>query len=199
MKSRSIYLIAVLAVGLVIPLAAPGSQQKAMSQKEMMDMQMKYSTPVKEHEYLKNYAGDWTVEVKTWMQPGTEPAVEKGSMKGELIYGGRFVTCRFDGSMMGQPFMGMQVLGYDLFQKKYVGCWIDSMSTHFSMTKGSLDATGKILTETGMWPDAMTGGIRKVRAVTTWIGDGNYKYEMYMTGPDGKEAKSMEIVYTRKV
>jgi hypothetical protein len=188
------FLFALLfAASLAAPLAVQG-QDKVMTQEQMM----KYANPVKEHEYLKKYVGTWDVEVKSWAQPGTEPMTSKGVMKGELIFGGRYAKCSFDGTMMSQPFTGMQITGYDLFQKKYVGLWIDSMSTHFSLTTGMLDATGKIFTETGIWPDPMTGGTSKVKIVTTWLTDGKYRYEMFMAGPDGKDVKSMEITYTKR-
>lgn len=198
MKFWSICFAALLIACLAAPFASAGSQQKAMTQQQMMEQMMKYSTPVKEHEYLKKYAGAWDVEVKSWMQPEAEPMVEKAKMKGEVIFGGRYIKCEFDGTMMGQPFNGLQVIGYDLYQKKYVTFWIDSMSTYFSLTSGTIDPMGKTLTETGIWPDAMTAGTRKVKIVTTWLADGKFRYDMYMVGPDGKEAKTMEIMYSRR-
>jgi hypothetical protein len=199
MKVSYVCFAALLIACLAVPFASAGGQQKAMTQQQMMDQMMKYSTPVKEHEYLKKYVGAWDVEVKSWTQPGAAPTVEKAKMKGEVIFGGRYVKCGFDGTMMGQPFNGLQVIGYDLYQKKYVTFWIDSMSTHFSLTSGTIDPMGKALTETGIWPDAMTAGTRKVKIVTTWLADGKFRYDMFMVGPDGKEAKTMEIVYTRQM
>jgi len=60
---------------------------------------------------------------------------------------------------------------------------------------------GNILTETGTSPDPMTDGktMQKFRNVTTFMGDGKYKFEMYMVMPDGKASKGMELVCTRKM
>jgi hypothetical protein len=188
-----------LIVLLVASVAVAAQKQQAMSQKEMMDRMMKYAAVTKAHDFLKNYVGKWDVEVKAFEQPGGQPMVSKGSMTGELIMGGRFALCRFQGEMMAMPFMGLQLMGYDLFKNKYAGIWIDSMSTAYYPTTGTLDDSGKILNEAGMWPNPMTGGSNPVRIVTTLLGPGKYTWQMFQAGPDGKESMSMEITYTKKM
>lgn len=191
-------LVAVCLIALLGASLAVAQQQKPMSQKEMMDQMMKYAALTKAHDFLKTYVGKWDVEVKSFEQPGMPPMTSKGSMTGELILGGRFALCRFEGQMMEMPFMGLQLIGYDLFQNKYVGLWIDSMSTAFYHTTGTLNVAGKVLTETGMWPDPMTGGSDKVKIVTAVLSPSQYKWHMFRVGPDGKEVMTMEIVYTKK-
>jgi hypothetical protein len=198
MGTRRILLTILLVAAFVSTLVAFPQQKKQMSQQDMMAQMMKYAMPTKAHDFLKNYVGAWDVEVKSWMKPGDQPEMSKGTMKGELFFDGRFFMGNFDGMMMAQPFKGMQIIGYDLFQNKYVGFWIDNMSTCFYMTSGTLDGSGKVLTETGMWPNPMTGGANKVKIVTTHM-DGKFRFEMFRTGPDGKEFKSMEIMYSRKI
>ncbi len=187
---------------LILGLLGPGlilaaSQEQQMDPK-MMEMMQKYGMPGKNHELLKKYAGLWTIEVKAWPQPGAEPMMSKGTMKNELIFDGRYVRCEFEGPMMGQMFKGLEIVGYDLFQNKYVTFWIDNMGTAFFLTTGTLDATGKVLTDTGTWPDMMTGGTQKVKNVTTFQSPDKFSFEMFMVGADGKEFKSMELAATRQ-
>jgi hypothetical protein len=174
------------------------AQEMSAQDKLMMETMMRYAMPGKNHELLKKYVGDWDIETRTWAKPGDQPMMSKGTQKNQLIFDGRYIMCQFEGMMMGQKFMGMEIIGYDLFQNKYVTFWIDTMSTYFFLTTGTLDASGKVLTETGMSPDPMTGGTQKVKDVTTFLPDGRYKFEMFMVGPDGKEFKSMELLATRK-
>lgn len=54
------------------------------------------------------------------------------------------------------------------------------------------------MTETGDWPNPMTGGTVKVRAVTKIISNDEFVYEMFMTGADGKEFKNLENRAIRK-
>lgn len=174
-------------------------QEKPMMDKQMMDMMMKYGMPGKNHEFLKKYVGGWDIEVKNWAAPGAEPMMSRASETFQLIFDGRFVEGQFDGMMMGQGFKGRQIVGYDLYQNKCVSFWIDSMSTAFFLTSGMLNAAGNVMTETGTWPNPMTGGSQKVKFVTTFMPDGKYTFEMFMSAPDGKEFKSMELRGTRKM
>jgi hypothetical protein len=199
MRFLRIFAAVTLIAGLAAPVLA-SAQEKAMTpeMKQMMESMQKYGMPGKEHEYLKKYAGDWNVEMKSWEKPGAEPMVSKGTMKGEVIFDGRYLLLHFDSTMMGMPFKGLQLMGYDLFQKKYVTVWVDNMSTAFAPTTGTTDAAGKVFTETGVWPDPSTGGTSKVKVVTTWLAGGKYTFEMFMPMPDGKEVKWMEMTATKK-
>ncbi len=46
----------------------------------------------------------------------------------------------------GQPYTYLMTLGYDPTQKAFVGTWVDTMQTHLWRYRGTLDASGKILT-----------------------------------------------------
>lgn len=159
---------------------------------------MDVGQPGKNHELLKKYVGVWDVDAKGWMRPGEEPVVSKASQRNELIFDGRYILSRFEGRMMGRKTEGLEVIGYDLVQNEYVTFWIDNMSTYFFTSHGTLDASGKVLAETGTAPDPKTGGAQKVKNVTTFLEDGKYKFEMFMVAPDGGEFKTMELLATRK-
>lgn len=176
------------------------TQEMSAEDKKMMEQMLKYGTPGKSHDLLKRYVGEWDVDVMTWKDPSAPPEKSKATMKNDLILGGRYLRSHFDGSMGGMPAQGLEIIGYDLFKKMYTTFWIDSWSTTFMITAGTLDAAGRVLTETGEFPDAMTDGrtMQKVRNVTTFMSDGSYKFEMYMVMPDGKESKGMELTCKRK-
>lgn len=203
MKGTRYWLLAVLIAGLTAPVWAlqqtSATKEMSAQDKQMMEMMEKYATPGKDHELLKKFVGEWNVEVKSWMKPGEQPMTSTGTMRSRLILEGRYVSCHFDGMMMGRKYTGLEIIGYDKFQKKYVTLWIDTMGTGFFLTSGLLDASGMVLTDTGTMPDPMTGGMQKVKDVTTFLPDGNYKYEMFMAMPDGKELKTMELVAKKKI
>ncbi len=194
-------LVAVFAMPAMALAQTSTAQEMSDQDKKMMEMVARYGTPGKNHELLKKYVGDWDVDIKAWPKPEAEPMTSKGSAQTQLLFEGRFVKMQFEGMMEGKTFRGFEVIGYDLYQNKYVTFWIDDMSTSFVWTSGVLDASGKILTETGAWPDPMTEGkqMQKVKNVTTFLEDGKLKYEMFMVMPDGKEVKWMELLYTRKM
>jgi len=202
MKSMRWWLAAILIVGLTAPVWAfphqPSGQEMSAQDKQMMEMMEKYGMPGKEHEFLKKFVGDWTVEMKSWMKPGDPPMMGKGTIKTGLLFDGRYVKGQFEG-MMDRKYAGLEIIGFDRFQKKYITLWIDNMGTGFFTTGGMLDASGMVLTETGTMPDPMTGGMQKVKDVTTFKPDGSYTFEMFMIMPDGKEFKSMEFVAKKKM
>ena len=147
----------------------------------MIEVYMKLGALNENHEYLKNFVGEWEVSTKGWMFPGTEPVVSKGTSKGVLIMGGRFLKMHFKGTMFGQPFEGLQIIGYDNLQKKYVTFWIDSTSTAFYLLSGIRDEATNVTRASGVWPEPMTGGTIKVRDVTELIS----KDEFLKTVPAG--------------
>jgi hypothetical protein len=163
-----------------------------MDNDKAMQAYMKMGTPGENHTFLKKFVGDWNISTKAWMQPGAEPSMNQGTCTGEMILDGRFLIEKYKGMMMGQPFEGMQIIGYDNMKQKFVTFWIDNSSTAFYMMDGMLDKAGTTLTDTGMWPDPMTGGTSRVRDVIHMVSPTEYTYEMFMTGPDGKEFKSLE-------
>jgi hypothetical protein len=176
------------------------AQEKPQSEEDqkMMKMWMEYATPGENHKYLNYFAGEWNVNTKMWMKPGGEPEVSTGTAKAKMILGGRYLEATYAGSMMGMPFEGLSITGYDNFKKEFVSIWLDNAGTGIYQTAGTLDKTSKTRTETGLWDDFMTGKKSKVKWVTKIIDDNKYMFEMFGTDPMGKEFKSGEIVYTRK-
>jgi hypothetical protein len=198
MSVRNLWSFGLLLV-LVVSLCLSGSAQEAKQQEqEMMEAYMKLMAVNENHAFFKNFVGEWDIETAAWMQPGAELVKAKNTSKAELIMGGRFLKSKFKGNMFGQPFEGLQIVGYDNLQKKYISFWIDNSSTGFFLLSGTRDESGKVLTDTGEWDDPVTGGTIKTRAVTKVISKDEFTYELFMTGPDGKEFRSMENRYKRK-
>lgn len=191
-----VYVLA-LSLSLSVGLAAR-PQPSQQDQEKAMEAYMKMMATNENHAHLGRFAGEWNVTSKGWMKPGQEPQTSENSARAEMILGGRFLKIELKGTMFGQPFEGLQIIGYDNLKKKFITFWIDNSSTAFFLTEGSLDASSKTTTETGLWPDPLTGGTMGVKGITRLIGPDEFSYEMYMIGPDGKEFKSLENRCVRK-
>ncbi len=191
--------LAMVAVALLlVPFAVLAENQDTQKiDQEMMEAFIKYSTPNENHKRFEKFVGEWDADVKAWMEPGSNPNLSKGTAKSKLIFGGRYLYTKFESTFMEQPFQGMQIMGYNNLTNNYNSFWIDNMGTGFYLTSGVLDETGNVLTETGVWPDPMTGET-KVRIITKWINDDKFINEIHGTGLDGKEFKMLEVTYTRK-
>lgn len=163
----------------------------------MMEKYKEYSTPNENHKILEAFVGDWDYTVKFWMTPGSEPEVSNGTSTIKSIMGGRFIKQKTEGTSMGQPFEGMGIMGYDNEKKKYEAVWIDNMGTGMAKDSGTYDPTTKTFTEEGTFSCPMEGE-KTYRSVTKILGKDSFTYEWYMNGPDDKEFRAMEIIYTRK-
>ena len=71
------------------------------------------------------------------------------------------------------------------------------MGTGIMHLKGEWNDPKKVMTLNGFMTDPMTGKDSKVKETFTVVDDNTHVMEMYMEGPDGKEFKTMEIVYKR--
>jgi len=179
------------ALALIALLAASGlAQTSAQDQAKMMEAYMKAGAVTADHEALKYFAGRWRVEGKMWAAPGAPPTESVNTNEGEMILGGRYVRLVYKGEMMGQPFEGHQISGYDNIEKAYKTFWIDNSSTSFYLLTGKYDATKKTYTFTGRWVDPM-GGANPVRMVIKIVSADEYTSETFMTMPDGKEFLNM--------
>lgn len=182
---------AVLAMALFVLIAGPGrAQMSEQDQAKAMEAYMRAGAVTADHEALKYFAGRWKVEARMWAVPGAPPTESVNTNVGEMILGGRYVRLSYKGEMMGQPFEGLQISGYDNLAKAYTTFWIDNSSTSFYVLKGTYDAAKKTYTFTGRWADPV-GGETPVRMVIKIVSPNEYVSETYMTLPDGKEFLSM--------
>lgn len=158
-------------------------------------------SPTAEHKILAEEAGTWDASVKAFMAgPDAPPMVSKGVEVNEVLPGGLWVISRFKGEFGGMPFEGHGQLGYDPIKKKFVGTWIDSMSPTIMSMEGTYDAKTKTLTYKGENIDPASKAKYTQTMVTTTKADGTRVFTLSMSTPGGeaKEAKMMEITYTKR-
>ena len=182
---------AIVLLGVLSLLAAPARAQEP-SQEEMAAW-MAYMTPGEPHAELANNAGEWNHTLSMWMQPGTPATEATARSEGEMILGGRYLVERFEGNMMGMPFEGHALTGYDNAKKKFFSAWIDNMGTGLMTGWGDWDAATNSLTISGTFVDPMDGMDKPYRQVMKRVNDDHTIMEMYVPGPDGAEYKNMEI------
>ena len=102
-------------------------------------------TPQKEHEWLKQLAGEWQYDGECAIAPGQPPIKTTGTETTRSL-GGFWVMTENKGQVMGMTVTGVMTLGYDPDRKKYVGTWVDSVSNYLWRYEGEVDASGKVLT-----------------------------------------------------
>jgi hypothetical protein len=153
--------------------------------------------PGPEQDLLRQDAGTWDATIELWNAPGTPPEVSKGVSSISML-GGFWQVDDFKATLMGQPFEGRGLTGWDAAKKSYVGVWADSMSPGLTLSDSTYDAATKTLTgwAEGPGPD---GKPVKSKGVTQWKDADTRVFTMHAPGgPDGQEWLSLRITYKRR-
>jgi len=182
---------ALLAIAFTCPFITSLAQTN-----DNMQAMIAYATPGDAHKMLAKSAGTWSATVTFWM-PGAAAMTSKAEATNEMIMGGRYLQSRDKGTVMGQPFEGVGVTGYDNAKKVYVNTWIDNFGTGIMTLTGTWDDASKSITFTGSMVDPVTGKDTPIREVLKMVDDNTQVMSMYYM-VEGKDFKSMEITYTRK-
>ncbi len=184
------------------PIAAPAGQP---NEAEMMNQMMELAKLNENHKLLADLDGTWSYTVTMWMAPGAPPMKSSGTAVRKSMMGGRYfmmdVTGKMkmpgaDGKLKDFEFKGHGMEGYDNAKKKFVGTWMDNMSTGIMMSEGDYDPASKTFTYTSE-VEMMPGMKTKVREVMK-IADKNHMTFEWYEDRAGQEVKTMQIDYTRK-
>lgn len=193
--------LALVAFALSAPLAAQDTTSKqpqlTPEQKAEMDAYMKASTPGPQHKWLASTAGTYAVKMKTWHEPGATPGQESGTSTRKMALDGRVLVEDYKGTMMGSPFSGHGMTGFDNATGRYWSTWNDNMSTGVMVSEGHCDAK-HACTFTGSWFDPVKKAKVTSRMTTHWTSPSTEVFEMYGPDPKGKEMKMMEMTYTKQ-
>lgn len=153
--------------------------------------------PQKEHAWLQQLVGEWDTEGEAIMGPDQPPVKCKGTETVREL-GGFWVISESDMTMMEFPMKGVLTLGYDPKSEKYVGTWIDSVSSHMWRYEGTLDETQKTLTLLTEGPNPMAPTeTAKYREVLE-IKDKDHKVFSSSIQMDGQWHTFVTIHYHRK-
>ena len=168
----------------------------AQTEAEMKAWQT-YMTPGEVHKMLAQSSGDWTEEITMWMDPSAAPTKTTTNSKSEMIMGGRYLVSKTTGDMMGMPFEGMSIIGYDNSKKIFTSTWYDNFGTGTMTMEGIWDEQTKSITFKGKATDPMTGKELMTRQVMKFIDNDHQEFQMF-DNKTGAEVKTMEIKSTRK-
>lgn len=163
----------------------------------MSDQPCAMQEPMPQHKKIMKGVGTWDVACKYFMDPTGGPMESTATDTVEAL-GGFWTVSNFEGNMMGAPFTGKSILGYDPMRGKYVSTWIDSMMPNFWYMEGDFDESGETLNLTGKGPDHTGQGMTDWRITMTVVSDDEQVMRMFMSMPDGSEVMAMENTYTRR-
>lgn len=177
-----------------------GGKSAGISEADKQEMQKRMEAagaPGPAHKALDALAGNWKAEVKCWMEPDGPPNISQGTATAKWTLNGRFLEEEFHGDMMGKPFTGRSLMGYDNIKQTFNTVWVSDMQTSMFCSEGKGDSGNKVITLEGKSSCAATG--RKditIKTVFRIISPDKHVFEMFDSSK--ANAKTMEITYTRK-
>lgn len=150
-----------------------------------------FERPGPEHKKLQELQGAWDAVMDM------EGQKSKGSAVYKSICGGMWLQSDFEGNVAGIPFQGHGLDGYDLKRKKYIGTWVDSLSSSTMQSEGNFDPDSKLLVMSGesLGPD---GKPQKFKNTTEFKDKDHFTFKLYMVQADGKDQLAFTIDYTRR-
>jgi hypothetical protein len=157
-----------------------------------------YMTPGEMHKMMASWDGTWTSDVTMWEKEGAAPQKSMGTAVNKMVMGGLYQESMHSGNMMGMPFQGHSITGYDNAKKVFVSSWIDNMGSGIMTMEGPWDAASKSITMKGKAVNPSTGKDCDYTQIMKVVDDNTQTLEMYGPGPDGKNMKMMEITFKRK-
>ncbi len=169
-------------------------ESSSFDTEEMMKRVQAAGAPGPEHKALNAFQGNWKAQVTCWMQPGEAPNVSHATSRVSWILGGRFLEEEFHGEMMGKPFTGRLLLGFDNTRKKFKSVWVDDFNTAMHISEGTGENDNKVITLEGRADCAGTGQMdMAMKHVFRVLSPNEHVLEMFNDG-----RKTMEIKYTRQ-
>ena len=153
-------------------------------------------TPGPMHKKLDPLIGSWSATGKWRMTPDAPWQEFASTAERKWILDGRFVEERVKSQMMGQPFEGIGLIGYDNTRQEFTMVWVDSMSTGTWVSAGKLD--GSKLTFEGTFSDPMTGEKNVWSRSVLDMSAPQHTFKGFAKDAAGKEYVNMEMTATHK-
>ena len=152
-----------------------------------------------EHKILGALVGHWKSKIPPQI---TGPAVtnqeSESTADGKLVMGGRFAQVAPQGSMGGQPFEGMMLVGFDEVINRYTASWVDTTSNAIIHYVGTFDAAKKQLTLTAHYSEPNTRRLTIERVVLTFADANIWTYDEYTAHSVGeKETHTTALAFNR--
>lgn len=154
--------------------------------------------PTPEHEWLKQFIGEWTFKSECPPSPDGEVMKAEGKESVRML-GDLWALGETTGAMPGGGMMtAIITIGFDPEKKKFVGTWVGSPMASMFNYEGTLDDAKRVLTlnTTGAHCEDPTREA-DYQDVMEFLDDGTREMRSRMKNDDGEWVDIMKAVYTR--
>lgn len=188
--------VTIVALGALVFSSMPALAEEGQNSAEMAAW-AEMMKPTPHHENLAKMAGDWNIHSKISMDPTAPPTESDGTSHMKVVANGLFLQESVVAPMMGMPWTGFGVFGFDKGKNKHVGIWYDSAGTMIMNLEGECTDNCAQVTLTSTFIDPMSGQPATMKFVSDTVDQDNATNKMYNV-VDGKDVLFGEITYSRK-
>jgi hypothetical protein len=172
-----------------------------MSQAEMMKKWEESLRLGQHHKDLAYTVGTWDGVIEFPPMPGM-PAMPPSKVEGTgaWLIEGRWASFRVKGTLMGKPYEGFGISGFDATKKKHVASWVDNGNTAMHYYEGTVvDPTGAVVALYGTLDEFLTGEHDKpVRYTRRKVSDDKFVLEIWDLGIGELGQVVMRQTFTRR-
>ena len=154
-----------------------------------------FAQKTKHHTMVTQAAGQWAGTITVHNPAMPEPMVSDCTESVQKI-GDLWTVSNFKAPFGGMNFHGSSTFGYDTDKKKFVGTWVDSMTTSFTQMEGVYNEERKAIVLDYKMKDQATGEMKDARMVIR--SDKENSSSMFYLVEEGQEILTMEIEMTRQ-
>lgn len=184
-----------LLVGSIVTVPASQDVEKAeaVEQKQKSDADI-----AKLRALLASEVGVWDADVRAWPGPNVPPAESKAVERTRML--GAWMISDLEGTVMGRPYFGHRVVGYDPGKRRYVGTWINTLSPGIVGLEGTWDAKSRTRTMHLPMRHPTTRKTVKAMLTTQYLADGKRVVSLRVPLPQGKTGHFpiLEMQLTRR-
>ncbi len=167
--------------------------------RRMMEAAFQLPGGDEQRKHLEAFVGEWDTTTKMYMAGPKGPAMEsKGSSSVKWVLGKRYLQEDHKGEMMGMPYEGMGLTGYDDAKNLFVSIWANNIHPELLTMEGTRHPKTGVITMYGKMDEPtlkMFG--RMVKYVTTIVDEDTHIFQIYDLAA-GDDYKVVEIEYKRK-
>jgi hypothetical protein len=133
-----------------------------------MELTVNRLAPLPEHDWLKCFAGKWTVECQYFYADDEEPVYVQGSERSRMV-GPFWLVSETTLNMLAGPVTAIASTTFDPDTLKYVTIWIDSSTPYHQHFSGRYSRLRHELTERGMNYDPVTRDTGRYTRITRFL------------------------------
>lgn len=160
------------------------------------DEEMKMPEPVKQHQWLDRFVGEWSCEGECLVDPEKPMKLTGGEHAKRL---GKFwVISKGMGKMGDMEMQRVFTIGFDTHKNKFVATWVDSMGDTLWTYEGTLSDDGNVLTLNTEGYCPMHKKVMTFKEVIEFKSADEKVFTSYVKGEDGQWTKMLSVTSTRK-